>query len=104
MQPTWLWRFAMRTIPITAAALVVLRTAEFAQMSPSRDNTTTPGPRTSTSAPATTTAPAQRAVQINPLTQAHVAKIEGTSVHDGDDGKIVHVSHVLMNPHDKKIY
>ena len=94
----------MRTIPITAAALVILSTAASAQMSPSRDNNaTTPPPRTSTSAPATTSAPAQRIAQKNPLTQEDVSLIEGTSVYGGDDGKVGHISHVLMEPQSKKI-
>src|SRR5438067_10180911 len=94
----------MRTIPITAAALVILSTAASAQMTPSRDNNaTTPAPRTSTSAPATTSAPPQRIAQKNPLTQEDVSLIEGTSVYGGDDGKVGHISHVLMEPQSKKI-
>src|SRR5262249_1195586 len=81
------WRAAMRTIPITAAALVLLSTAASAQMSPSRDNSTSPAPRTSSSGPATT-APVQRSAAVNPLTQEDVSKIEGTGVYGGDDGKI----------------
>src|SRR5439155_27316921 len=52
---------------------------------------------------AATTAPMHKENAINPLTQDDVSKIEGTSVYGNDDGKIGHISTVLMDPSSKKI-
>ena len=86
----------MRTIPIAAAALAMMTAAAVAQTTaPS-----TPAPRP---APGATAAPAHREPAINPLTQEDISKIDGTAVYGGDDGKIGHVSDVLMNPDTKKV-
>lgn len=85
----------MRTIPIAAAALLVLTGGTVSAQSPSRP----PG----SPAPSATQAPAQRAPMPNPLTKEDVSQIEGTAVYGSDGGKVGHVSRVLMNPESKKI-
>ena|SRR5438128_2679477 len=89
----------MRTIPIAAVAALALMTGvASAQMSTTPNTPARPAPG-ATTAPA----PAQRAPAINPLTQEDVSKIDGTAVYGGDDGKIGHVSTVLMDPSSKKL-
>ncbi len=86
----------MRTIPIAAAALVVMAAAASAQ------TPTTPGaPR----GPATTQAPAPapKPPAVNPLTKEDISQIEGTGVYGNDNSKIGHISNVLMNPESKKV-
>src|SRR5437867_11272186 len=88
----------MRTIPIAAAAaLAILTTAAAAQTpsSPSSPNSMSPS--------ATRPAPAPRVTAVNPLTKEDVSNIEGTAVYGGDDGKLGHISTILMNPDSKKI-
>ncbi len=85
----------MRTIPIAAATLALLLSGAASAQ------TTTPTPRSTTPAPSTIQAP--KAPAINPLSQADVSQIEGTSVYGNDDSKIGHVSIVLMDPQSKKI-
>ena len=90
----------MHKIPITAAAvLAMLTVAAAAQTTPSSPN----GPRPSSPGSATAPAPIQREPAINPLTKEDVSNIEGTTVYGSDDGKLGHVSTVLMDPQSKKI-
>lgn len=84
----------MRTIPIAAAALLVIASGVASAQ------TTSPRPPGAT-AP-TATAPAPRPTP-NPLKQEEVSQIEGNSVYGGDNEKIGHVSNVLMNPDSKQI-
>ena len=89
----------MRTIPIAVAALALLgaaASAQTSQTSPSHSTATLPG---TTTAPA----PAARAPAINPLNQADISNIEGTTVYGGDDAKAGRVSNVLMDPSNEKI-
>src|SRR5438874_5057310 len=88
----------MRTIPIAVAALALMTGVASAQTSTTPNAPARP-------APGATTAPAaaQKTPAINPLTQEDVSKIDGTSVYGGDDGKIGHVSTILMDPSSKKI-
>lgn len=86
----------MRTLPIAVAALALLSTAASAQM--------TPPPRNAPGSPApTATQPPAPKPAVNPLTQADVSKIDGTSVYGTDDKSIGHVSTVLMDPQSKRI-
>jgi sporulation protein YlmC with PRC-barrel domain len=91
----------MRTIPIAAvAALALMAGVASAQTS----STTTPNVPARPAPGATTApAPAPRAPAINPLAQEDVSKIDGTAVYGGDDGKVGHVSTMLMDPASKKI-
>ncbi len=90
----------MHKIPVAAAAaLALLTVAASAQTTPSSPN----GPRPSSPGSATATAPVQREPAINPLTKEDVSNIEGTTVYGSDDGKLGHVSTVLMDPQTKKI-
>ena len=90
----------MHKIPLTAAAvLAMLTVAAAAQTTPSSPN----GPRPSSPGSATAPAPVQREPAINPLTKEDVSNIEGTTVYGSDDGKLGHVSTVLMDPQSKKI-
>src|SRR5947208_7531350 len=87
----------MRTIPITAvAALALIGVAASAQ---------TPSSPATPMRPATDATPMaiHREPALNPLKQEDISKIEGTSVYGGDDGKVGHISTVLMNPDTKKI-
>ena len=84
----------MRTIPIAAAALLVIASGVASAQ------TTSPRPPGAT-AP-TATAPAPKPTP-NPLKQEEVSQIEGNSVYGGDNEKIGHVSNVLMNPDSKQI-
>lgn len=87
----------MRKLPIAAVAALALMTgAASAQMSNSPNSPPRP-------APGATTAPMHKEAAINPLSQEDVSKIEGTAVYGNDDGKIGHVSTVLMDPSSKKI-
>ena len=88
----------MRTIPIAVAALALMTGVASAQTSTTPNAPARP-------APGATTAPAaaQKTPAINPLTQEDVSKIDGTSVYGGDDGKVGHVSTILMDPSSKKI-
>ena len=87
----------MRTIPIAAVAALALMTGvASAQMSTTPNTPARP-------APGATTAPAQKTLAINPLAQEDISKIDGTAVYGGDDGKIGHVSTVLMDPASKKL-
>jgi hypothetical protein len=86
----------MRTIPIAVAALALMTGVATAQTSTTPNAPARP-------APGATTAPAVKMPAINPLAQEDVSKIEGTAVYGGDDGKIGHVSIVLMDPTSKKI-
>ena len=86
----------MRKLPIAVAALALMTGAASAQMS----NTTSSPARP---APSATTAPVHKEAAVNPLNQEDVSKIDGTAVYGGDDGKIGHVSTILMDPSSKKI-
>jgi PRC-barrel domain protein len=87
----------MRTIPIAAVAALALMTGvASAQMSTTPNAPARP-------APGATTAPAQKTLAINPLAQEDISKIDGTAVYGGDDGKIGHVSTILMDPASKKL-
>src|SRR5258707_3185673 len=88
----------MRTIPIAVAALALMTGVASAQTS-----TTPNAPARPTPGATTAPAPAQRMPAINPLTQEDVSKIDGTAVYGGDDGKIGHVSMILMDPSSKKL-
>jgi len=87
----------MRTIPIAAVAALALMTG----VASAQTSTTPNAPARTT--PGATAAPAPKAPAINPLAQEDVSKIDGTSIYGGDDGKIGHVSAVLMDPSSKKI-
>jgi hypothetical protein len=90
------WGLIMRTIPIAAAAvLVMLAGAVYAGLP------TTPDQRT-VLAQASPPAPAPRATAVNPLAKGEVSTIEGTLVY-GDDGKLGYVSVALSDPQTKKI-
>ena len=82
----------MRTIPIAAAALLLLGSTAIAQTQPRSPAT-----------PGATTTPAQVHRAKNPLTQEDLSKVEGTSVYGSDDSSIGRVSEVLMNPESKKV-
>ena len=86
----------MRTIPIAAAALLVIASGVASAQ------TTSPRPPGATAPSATTPAPAP-ALTPNPLKQEQVSQIEGNSVYGGENDKIGHVSNVLMNPDSKQI-
>jgi hypothetical protein len=87
----------MPKLPIAAVAALALMTgAASAQMSTTPSSPARP-------APSATTAPMPKETAINPLKQEDVSKIEGTTVHGSDDGKIGHVSTALMDPGSKKI-
>src|SRR5260370_28869866 len=88
----------MRTIPIAVAALALMNGVASAQTSTTPNAPARPAPG-ATTAPA----PAQKIPAINPLTQEDISKIDGTAVYGGDDGKIGHVSTVLMDPASKKL-
>jgi PRC-barrel domain len=88
----------MRTIPIAVAALALMTGVATAQTSTTPNVPARPAPG-ATTAPA----PAPKTPAINPLAQEDVSKIDGTAVYGGDDGKIGHVSTVLMDPSSKKI-
>lgn len=84
----------MPRIPLTAAAaLAIMTVAASAQ-------TTAPTPHSTLPSAA---APAPPKPAVNPLTKDVVSNIEGTAVYGGDNGKIGHVSDVLMDPQTKKI-
>ena len=88
----------MHKIPIAAAAVLAMMT-----VAASAQTTSPSTPRPASPGTATAPAPVQREPAINPLTKEDVSNIEGTAVYGGDDGKIGHVSTVLMDPKDKKI-
>ena len=83
----------MRTIPIAAAALLLLGGTAVAQTP--RTDTTTPAPNAAQAAPHT---PA-----MNPLGQADVSKIEGAAVYGSQNNEIGHISNVLIDPGTKKL-
>jgi hypothetical protein len=86
----------MRTIPIAAAAvLVVLAGAASAGLPTTPDQ---PG----VLAPAAPPAPHAHEPAANPLAKGDVSEIEGTLVY-GDDGKLGYVSVALTDPRTKKI-
>ena len=87
----------MRKLPIAVAALALMTGAASAQTTNTLNTSPRPAPG------AATTAPMQKENAINPLSQDDVSKIEGTSVYGNDDGKIGHISTVLMDPSSKKI-
>jgi sporulation protein YlmC with PRC-barrel domain len=88
----------VRTIAIaTVSAMALMSVSAFAQ---------TPSPAVHPMTPGTPgTAPATRAAvpQPNPLQQADVSKIIGTSVYGSDGKEIGDVSTVLMKPDKKQI-
>ena len=88
----------MRTIPIAVAALALMTGLASAQTSTTPSAPARPAPG-ATTAPA----PAQKTLALNPLTQEDVSKIDGTAVYGGDDGKVGHVSTVLMDTTTKKV-
>jgi len=86
----------MRTIPIAAAAvLVVLAGAASAGLP------TLPG-QPGALAQAAPQAPVAHEPAVNPLAKGDVSKIEGTLVY-GEDGKLGYVSVALTDPRTKKI-
>jgi sporulation protein YlmC with PRC-barrel domain len=86
----------MHTIPITAAALLVISSGiACADTASSRPN--------DSPAAGVAAGPIQRAAAPNPLKQEDVSRIEGASVYGGDNRKVGHVSTVLMNPETKRI-
>src|SRR5258708_7838256 len=86
----------MRTIPIAAAAVLVMLAGVASAGLP-----TTPD-QPAVLAQAAPPAPAARAAAVNPLTKGDVSGIEGVDVY-GDDGKLGHVSTVLIDPQTKKV-
>ena len=86
----------MRTIPVVAAAVLVMLTGAASAGLP-----TTPD-QPAMLAQATPPAPATRAAAVNPVTKGDISGIEGVDVY-GDDGKLGHVSTVLIDPQTKKV-
>jgi sporulation protein YlmC with PRC-barrel domain len=95
----------MRKLPIAAVAALALMAGAASAQTANTPNTanTTNTMNTSPRPGAATTAPMHKEAAINPLNQDDVSKIEGTAVYGNDDGKIGHVSTVLMDPSSKKI-
>jgi sporulation protein YlmC with PRC-barrel domain len=87
----------MRKLPIAAVAALALMAGAASAQTTNTMNSPRPAPG------AATTAPMHKEAAINPLNQEDVSKIEGTAVYGNDDGKIGHVSTVLMDPSSKKI-
>ena len=79
---------------LTASTAILLSASALAQQAPPA------GPALH---PATNVATAPRTPAPNPLQQADVSKIEGTSVIGGDGKDLGDISTVLMQPQDRKI-
>jgi hypothetical protein len=86
----------MRTIPIAAAAVLVMLASAASAGLPTMPD------RPGALAQATPQAPLTREPAVNPLAKGDVSSIEGTLVY-GDDGKLGYVSVALTNPQTKKI-
>ena len=86
----------MRTIPIAAAAVLVMLAGTASAGLP-----TTPDQQ-GRLAQATLQAPVTREPAVNPLAKGDASSIEGTLVY-GDDGKLGYVSVALTDPRTKKI-
>ncbi len=86
----------MRTIPIAAAAVLVMLAGTASAGLP-----TTPD-QPGALAQATPQAPVTREPAVNPLAKGDAASIEGSLVY-GDEGKLGYVSVVLTDPQTKKI-
>jgi sporulation protein YlmC with PRC-barrel domain len=85
----------MRTIPMAAAAVLMIASGMASAQ------TTSPRPP-GAPAPSAATAPVPRPTP-DPLKQEDVSQLEGTGVYGGDNGKVGHISTVLMNPESKQI-